>query len=226
MRSPTLRRRYCNWLDSGRRAPEGLDGVQLAGRRLLDVGCSFGRHLATFQSLGADAIGVDLEENYLQLSRVFAEQQGLPAPRVARATATNLPFPSESFDVVFCRLVLNYVPVRPTLAEFRRVLARRGVLIVSFLTFDDTWKFVKQARWRGNLRTIAWRLFGLMNTIVMETAGRQLTVRARGRMYAAHTPTWPTPLWVGRELTRQGFSSAAGGFRVHDSPVVIRAIRQ
>ena len=81
---------YSNWIDSGRRLPEGVSAELVAGRRLLDVGCSFGRHLATFGRLGAHAVGIELEEPYLRLSRVFAQRESTPPPVVAQATAASL----------------------------------------------------------------------------------------------------------------------------------------
>jgi SAM-dependent methyltransferase len=216
---------YCNWIDSGRRAPESVTADLIAGRRLLDVGCSFGRHLATFRMLGAHGVGIDLEETYIELSRVFAAREGIPLLPVARAEAQHLPFRDRSFDVVFCRLVVNYVPVRETLSEFARVLVPGGRLIIAFGTFGEGVDFIRRARWRGNLRTIAWRGFGLVNTIALQTIGRQMSIRARGRMYAVHTPTWPTRRWMGRELLRQGFVAPAGGFQAHAVPAVYHAIR-
>jgi SAM-dependent methyltransferase len=216
---------YSNWLDSGRQMPEGVTPEVIGGRRLLDVGCSFGRHLATFGRLGAHAVGIELEEPYLQLSRVFAQREGIPRPVVAQATAASLPFVSRSFDVVFCRLVLNYVPVRAALSEFARVLVPGGRLILAFGTFQDGVDFIRTAKWRGNTRTVAWRTFGLMNSILLQLTGRQASLRARGRMYAVHTPTWPSTTWMARELGRQGFVAPPGGFQVNRSPVVFHALR-
>jgi SAM-dependent methyltransferase len=216
---------YSNWIDAGRQLPEGVSAELVAGRRLLDVGCSFGRHLATFGHLGAHAVGIELEEPYLQLSRVFAQREGIPRPVVAQATAANLPFVSRSFDVVFCRLVLNYVPVRAALAEFARVLAPGGRLILAFGTFQEGVDFIRTAKWRGNMRTVAWRTFGLMNSVLLQLTGHQASIRAGGRMYAVHTPTWPSTGWMARELGRQGFVPPLGGFQVNRLPVVFHALR-
>jgi SAM-dependent methyltransferase len=217
---------YSNWIDSGRRLPEGITAELVDGRRLLDVGCSFGRHLATFSRLGAHAVGIELEEPYLQLSRVFAQREGITPPIVAQATAASLPFVSRSFDIVFCRLVLNYVPVRAALGEFARVLAPGGRLILAFGTFQEGVDFIRTANWRGNLRTIAWRTFGLANSVLLQLTGHQASVRAGGRMYAVHTPTWPSARWMMRELGRQGFVAPPGGFQVHRLPVVFHAVRK
>ena len=216
---------YCNWIDAGRQVPEGVNPEWIAGTRLLDVGCSFGRHLATFSRLGARAVGIELELPYLQLSRPFALREHIARPIVAQATAAGLPFRDRSFDVVFCRLVLNYVPVRAVLREFARVLVPGGRLILAFGTFQEGVEFIRSAKWRGNLRTVGWRTFGLLNTVLLQLTGHQASLRARGRMYAVHTPTWPTTGWMGRELVRQGFVEPPGGFEVHRLPVVFYALR-
>jgi len=77
----------------------------------------------------------------------------------------------------------------------------------------------------GNMRTVAWRSFGLMNTVLLQLSGYQASVRAGGRMYSVHTPTWPTTGWMGRELKRQGFVMPPGGFQVNRLPVVFHALR-
>ena len=133
---------------------------------------------------------------------------------------------SRSFDVVFCRLVLNYVPVRAALGEFARVLARGGRLILAFGTFQEGVDFIRTAKWRGNVRTIAWRTFGLMNSVLLQLTGHQASLRARGRMYGVHTPAWPSTGWMRRELVRQGFVAPPGGFQVNRSPVVFHAVRK
>ncbi len=148
-----------------------------------------------------------------------------PPPRVLQADASHLPFATQSFDIVFCRLVLNYVPVRETLGEFARVLVPGGRLVLAFGTFREGVDFLRRAKWRGNVRTVGWRVFGLLNTILLQTTGVQARLRAGGRMYAVHTPTWPTPAWMARELRRHGFVPPPDGFYAHARPVVFHAIR-
>src|SRR5437764_3184544 len=68
----------------------------LEGKRLLDAGCGTGRRHV--KDRAALAIGVDASEDML-LAGV--------AERVAAADLRALPFPSQCFDLVCCRLLVE-----------------------------------------------------------------------------------------------------------------------
>lgn len=202
---------YANWLDSGRKLPDGVSASILEGRRVLDVGCSFGRQMIAFAQHGAKVWGIDFQNTYLRLSSAFAQQQGLGKLRVARSRAEQLPFLSGSFDVVFCRLVLNYVSdVDGTIAEFGRVLRPGGVLVLIIDPISMPVRSLWTSKWLGNTRSIAFILFGLLNTVIVELGGRQLVLRRQGRMHAQHSPVWPTGRWLNRHLAAGGFSPLQG----------------
>ena len=128
-------REYCNWLDDDRRLPAGLTKEDVAGRRVLDVGCGFGRYLLSSSRLGAAAVGIDLHQPYLQLSRAFSRREEQPAPRVALGTAEELPFPDACFDFILCIRSFYFMDPQDTLAEFGRVLADGGRCILIVNTF-------------------------------------------------------------------------------------------
>lgn len=203
---------YTNWLDTGRQLPEGVEPSHVAGRRVLDVGCGFGRYLLGFGMHGADAHGIDFQHNYLRLSSTFAAQQGLAVPKVSRARAEQLPFRSGSFDVVFCRLVINYVAdIDATIGEFVRVLASGGILVLIVDPLTVPLRTLARSKWWDNRRTVGFTLFGLLNTVVLQTIGRQVTIRTQGRMHAQHSPAWPTAGWFSRRLAAHGFAPITGG---------------
>lgn len=196
---------YCSWIDHGRALPEGVTPELLTGKRVLDVGCSSGRHLVNFLKHGATGYGLDFQENYFRLSRVFAAWEHVPPPHVFRGDGQVLPFRSEEFDVVFCRLVINYLDVNLTVSEFGRVLRKNGTLILLTETARSAARDLLRLRWLGNRRAVAYSLLGFANALILQTTGRQFRVRSPGRMHRSHSPVWPTRPWLVRCLARHGF---------------------
>jgi SAM-dependent methyltransferase len=209
-----LPKEYVNWTHTGPTHPEGVTPAIVRGRRVLDVGCSFGRHLMNFELHGADVFGIEFQRTYLQLSRPFAAQIGVRRPRVAEARAEQIPFRAESVDVVFCRLVLNYVyDIDGTIGEFARVLRTGGTLVLIVEPPSLPLRTLRTAKWIGNGRTIAFLLLGLLNTSLLALGGRQLVLRWPGRMHAQQSPAWPTDGWLSHRLAAHGFGSPVGDGR-------------
>ncbi len=86
--------------------PEGVDEADarvlgdVAGRRVLEVGCGAAQCARWLTTRGAVAVGLDLSGRQLQHARRIDEETGHRVPAVA-GTATALPFADASFDVVF-----------------------------------------------------------------------------------------------------------------------------
>lgn len=93
----------------------------LEGKRLLDAGCGTGRRLAREET--ALAIGVDSSQDML-----LAGGAGC----IAAADLRALPFPPQSFDIVWCRLVLgHFIDPLPAYRELARVCRVGGFLFAS-----------------------------------------------------------------------------------------------
>lgn len=104
-----------------------FDGYR--GRRVLEVGCGAAIDLARFARGGAVAAGVDLAPSAIELARANFAQQGLQADlRVGSGEA--LPFPDDTFDLVYAHGVVQYTADPPRLVEeCRRVLKPGGTAI-------------------------------------------------------------------------------------------------
>lgn len=99
------------------------------GRRVLDVGCGAGTDLVRFARAGAIVTGVDISSSAIALARQNVEQQGLQAD-LREADAEHLPFPDESFDLVFAHGVVQYAANgQAVVNECRRVLRPGGEAI-------------------------------------------------------------------------------------------------
>jgi SAM-dependent methyltransferase len=104
-----------------------FDGYR--GRTVLEVGCGAGVDLARFAKGGAEVTGVDLAASAIDLARANFEQQGLRG-HFEVADGEHLPFPDNSFDLVYAHGVVQYTANPQALAqEVHRVLAPGGQAI-------------------------------------------------------------------------------------------------
>ncbi|QVQ51067.1 methyltransferase domain-containing protein [Spiractinospora alimapuensis] len=101
----------------------------VAGRRILDVGCGSGSLAAELGDRGADVTGIDVSSGMLALAR---KRLGNDAALHVADLREPLPFGNDTFDDVVASLVLHYLEDwAPPLAELRRVLRPGGRLIAS-----------------------------------------------------------------------------------------------
>jgi SAM-dependent methyltransferase len=101
-----------------------FDGYR--GRTVLEVGCGAAVDLARFAKGGAQATGVDLSASAIELARANFEQQRLQG-HFEVADGEHLPFPDNSFDLVYAHGVVQYTANPQRLVdECRRVLKPGG----------------------------------------------------------------------------------------------------
>jgi SAM-dependent methyltransferase len=105
----------------------GQDLGRSGGRpwRVLDVGCGPGFSVDVFRMRDPDVqwIGLDLPDSPEVRTRTRTDA------RFETFDGVTIPFEDESFDLVYCKQVLEHVHrPAPLLAEVRRVLARGGFL--------------------------------------------------------------------------------------------------
>ena len=101
----------------------------VAGRRILDVGCGSGPLFAALRDRGAIVTGFDKSAGMLEQAR---RRLGDGADLQVADLGSPLPFPDGTFDDAIASLVLHYLEDwGPALTELRRVLKPGGRLIVS-----------------------------------------------------------------------------------------------
>ncbi len=112
-----------------------LEGIDLAGRSVLDFGCGAGGvtlHIAKAQG-PAEIVGYDVEQPVVDRARAAAVREGLTAQvRFIATPPGRLPFDDGEFDVVFSKDAMVHVPDKEALfAELYRVLKPGGRLAAS-----------------------------------------------------------------------------------------------
>lgn len=97
-----------------------------SGLRVLEIGVGMGADYLEWLKAGAQATGVDLSAISIERARRRCEQTGFK-PDLQVADAEQLPFPDNSFDVVYSYGVLHHSPdTARCLQEVRRVLKPAG----------------------------------------------------------------------------------------------------
>jgi 2-polyprenyl-3-methyl-5-hydroxy-6-metoxy-1,4-benzoquinol methylase/uncharacterized protein YbaR (Trm112 family) len=102
------------------------------GRRLLDVGCNWGRWCVTAARHGYVPIGIDASLDAVRAAQRVARQLDVSAAYLV-ADARRLPFASGSFDAVFSYSVLQHLEkadAKTSLIEIARVLKPYGEALI------------------------------------------------------------------------------------------------
>lgn len=133
-----IHRRYCRsrlWhRHLASLLPWAVDGVPLAGARVLELGSGPGQSTDRLRGLVGSLTAVEYDA-----TDAMALARRLPDVEVIHGDATALPFAAGTFDAVVCFTMLHHVPT-PELqdqlfAEARRVLCPGGI----FAGSDSRW---------------------------------------------------------------------------------------
>ncbi|MBW2279863.1 MAG: methyltransferase domain-containing protein [Deltaproteobacteria bacterium] len=101
------------------------------GHRVLDVGSGAGHSTLAFARAGARVTGVDLTAEMVETGRDLARREGLDNADFKQGDAERLPFATDLFDRVTCRLCAHhFADVPAALREMRRVLKPDGLLLL------------------------------------------------------------------------------------------------
>jgi SAM-dependent methyltransferase len=205
--------------------PEGLTEAEaqllgptaaLAGARILEVGCGGGQAGRWLATAGAQVVGLDISTAMLR----HARRPPTPLPVVA-ATATALPFPDDSFDIVFTAYgAIPFVAdIHALFAEAARVLRPGGAWVYSTL-HPIRWAFPDDPGWDGLRVTMSY--FGNTAYVERDSTGAPVyaefhhplaeqvdaLVSAGLRIEALVEPEWPQ--W--NDQTWNGWSPLRGQY--------------
>ena len=108
-----------------------LDGLDLKGMRVLDVGCGTGIVSSQIIERGATSL-VSGDQSEFMLNQWKKKAAGNKKVEFHLLDAENLPFPNGEFDVVVSSMVMGQIPNQlKCLSEMRRVLKPDGILAIS-----------------------------------------------------------------------------------------------
>lgn len=113
-----------------RRLFEIMELEEIAGKRVLEVGCGQGHNAVFFAMYGARVSGFDLSPKGIEMAKRIAKANNVgDLCDFQVANVSELPYESGSFDVVVCNAVLHHVVKYPGVREeLYRVLRSGGRL--------------------------------------------------------------------------------------------------
>jgi len=110
---------------------EAVDFAAYTGKRLLEVGCGIGVDALEWQRAGNHVVAIDLNLPSCELSKGRFLDAGCDDGRFVNGDAENLPFLSETFDIIYSFGVLHHTPdTEQAIREIQRCLRPGGRAIV------------------------------------------------------------------------------------------------
>jgi SAM-dependent methyltransferase len=101
----------------------------VAGKDVLELGCGAARFSIKLAELGARPVGLDVSSRQLEHARRLMSEAGINFPLV-EASATDVPLPDASFDLVFCdHGGMTWADPYLTVPEVARLLRPGGLLV-------------------------------------------------------------------------------------------------
>jgi ubiquinone/menaquinone biosynthesis C-methylase UbiE len=162
--------------------PAILNFPSMAGKDVLEIGHGMGCDLVHVAKAGGVVHGVDITPNHHEIAKKHFAVNGLSAD-LHLCDASELPFASNSMDIVFSLGVLHHTndTIR-CIAEAYRVLKPGGTFIMSLYHFWSLPHFfyvLHRGIWHGNLRKLGYQ--NLLST--MEGGADGINIKPLVKLY-------------------------------------------
>ncbi len=106
----------------------------IAGARVLDLGCGSGTYSVWFAELGAQVVGLDLSQTMIALAQGKARAKSVQAEFRVADIREALPFREAEFDLVFTGTALHYVEdIGAAMKQVARVMKPDARFVASVL---------------------------------------------------------------------------------------------
>ena len=114
----------------------------LNGKKILEIGCGLGAHTELFSQKKSNVTSIDLAPTSIKVTKRRLRLKKLKA-NVIEADAENLPFPDNSFDIIWSWGVIHHSPnTKKCAEEIERVLAKRGKLYIMLYNKNSMYKWI------------------------------------------------------------------------------------
>ena len=126
---------------------------KMKGKKVLDIGCGAGDDLAWCLKHGIDVYGIDPSHRMCELSKETSGKSDI----VSVGGYEHIPFPGETFDLIFGRFSLHYLEsFTDAYVEMARVMKKGAalLLVVSHPTYNVVYKM------KSGEKVISVKLYG------------------------------------------------------------------
>ena len=184
---------------------------QIAGKKILDVGCGTGQHTVFFALYGAESYGFDVSSVGVALGARMAQANNVAdLCHFAVASASDLPYEDKYFDIVVLNAVLHHIIKYPNVdTETWRVLKPGGKLFIADGLREDP--IYKALRW-------CYRAVSTQSTVNRDDAGDIDMTASDYRKFSKGYENIYMERFTLLEGLREGFA------RYHNNPLPIRAM--
>lgn len=128
-------------------------------RRILDVGCGSGTIAAAVarRAPASELIAVDISSD--RIDATTAALSGLANASAERADACEVPFEDGRFNLVYCRLLLQFLPDRQAaVRQMARVCAPGGIVLLQDLDGQLLWHYPMDPGFMNDIEQIVAEL--------------------------------------------------------------------
>lgn len=110
--------------------PACMDDIDWRGKKVLEIGLGQGTESEQIIRRGAHWSGLDLTQESIDRVRMRLAIRDLPYDELRQGSALSVPWPDDTFDLVFSHGVLHHIPeIRKAQNEIHRVVKPNGTLI-------------------------------------------------------------------------------------------------
>lgn len=102
----------------------------IEGKSILEIGCGLGVNAIILAQEGAQVTGLDLSSRRLEAVSEIIMENEISGINLVCGSGETLPFPDESFDIVYTNAVMIHMDKPKAIKEIRRVLKPGGVAVM------------------------------------------------------------------------------------------------
>jgi ubiquinone/menaquinone biosynthesis C-methylase UbiE len=165
--------------------------------RILDIGCGIGQSFVSLALNGRTCVGLDIDEEALK----YGIQNFGADVFFVLAAAEKIPFPSQSFDLVFSRVSLPYSNIPKALREIRRVLRKGGRVWMTLHGRDMAKHYLAEAIAARDAKRLIHVLYIILNGYLLKQFGFVVP------FLTGQYESWQEPKSMVRMLSENGFAA-------------------